>query len=117
MATPNINVKVTADTSKFHKELEVVENRLKAIREDWHASGPIGKLFTLFKGRCTFFAILFSTVGIILAFMGKLTPEFVALVGAIQALLVAHSLKEDMADLQTQKQQNQNTTVVNVETK
>jgi hypothetical protein len=49
----------------------------------------------MFNGTCRFFAVVFTTVGIILAFMGKLTAEYVALVGSIQALLVGHSIGQD----------------------
>lgn len=48
-----------------------------------------------FNGRCTFFAVVFTVCGIILAFQGKLTMQYVALVGSIQGLIVAHSAKED----------------------
>lgn len=90
---------VSLDTSLAHKELAVLEARVKRLKDNWYSIGPVGALFNFFKGRCTFFAILFSGVGIALAFMGKLTAEYVGLVGAIQALLVAHSVKEDMNDL------------------
>lgn len=48
-----------------------------------------------FNGTCRFYAFVFTVCGIILAFMGKLTAEYVALVSAIQALLVAHSMGQD----------------------
>jgi hypothetical protein len=73
-------------------------------------SGIVTPIFALFSGRCTFFALVFTGVGIMLSFRGKLTADYVALVGAIQALILAHSVKEDYADAQVQKQ---NTTVVN----
>ena len=53
------------------------------------------RIYGWFAGRCSFFALLFSLSGITLAFGGKLTVTFVSLVGAIQALIVAHSVKED----------------------
>lgn len=56
------------------------------------------KLCDMFNGRCTFFAVVFTVAGIILAFTGKLTSQYVLFVGAIQALLVAHSAKEDYHD-------------------
>jgi hypothetical protein len=71
------------------------------LRAELSAANPVNALFKLFMGRCTFFAVVFTVVGIILAFVGKLTAEFVALVGAIQALLVIHSTKEDLADLRS----------------
>jgi hypothetical protein len=51
--------------------------------------------FNLFGGRCTAFAVTFTVCGIILAFHGKLDMTYIAFVGAIQSLLVAHSWKED----------------------
>jgi hypothetical protein len=58
------------------------------------------RVFDFFCGRCTFFALLFAFAGVGLAFAGKLTADYVALVGAIQALLVAHSAKEDYHERQ-----------------
>lgn len=63
--------------------------------KDFYSSGLMGKLFTFCKGRNTFFALVFTAAGIVLAFEGKLTMQYVALVGAIQTLIVAHSVKED----------------------
>lgn len=53
------------------------------------------RLTDMFNGTCRFFAVVFTTCGIILAFKGKLTAEYVSLVGAIQLLLVAHSVGQD----------------------
>jgi TRAP-type C4-dicarboxylate transport system permease large subunit len=53
------------------------------------------KVYNFFGGRCTFFALLFITSGIALAFMGKLNGDYVAMAAATQTLLVAHSAKED----------------------
>lgn len=55
-------------------------------------------VFNFFGGRATTFAVTFALVGIGLAVHGKLTTEFVALVGAIQTMIVAHSFKEDYFD-------------------
>lgn len=88
-----------SDLKKFHDELDYAKKRIGFLRDDWKNGGPISAVFGFFNGRCTFFAILFSTVGITLAFKGKLTMEFTALVTVIQALLVAHSVKEDLNDL------------------
>jgi hypothetical protein len=76
------------------------------------AANPINATFNLFMGRCTFFACVFTLVGIVLAFLGKLTAEYVALVGAVQALLVVHSAKEDLADLRSATVTKVETTVV-----
>ncbi len=65
--------------------------------------------FGLWKGRCTFFAIVFSVVGLYgwLALNRDLT-SFALFAGAIQALLLAHSAKEDWNDRQhRQDQQDQ----------
>lgn len=88
-----------SDLQKFGKELNYAKKRIGALRDDWKNGGPVSAVFGFFNGRCTFFAILFSTVGITLAFKSKLTMEFTCLVTVIQALLVAHSVKEDMADV------------------
>ncbi len=52
-------------------------------------------IYNFFGGRATFFASVFTGAGIGLAFTDHLTGPFVALVGAVQALIVAHSAKED----------------------
>jgi hypothetical protein len=62
--------------------------------KEFYTSGLMGKVFCFFKGRATTFAIAFTVCGIILAFRGKLTTEYVALVTAIQSLIFAHSWKE-----------------------
>lgn len=55
----------------------------------------MGKVYAFAGGRSTFFALVFTAAGIGLAFTGHLTASYVSLVGAIQALIVAHSAKED----------------------
>jgi hypothetical protein len=62
--------------------------------------------FRLWMGRCTFFAIAFSVVGLYgwLVLNRDLT-SFALFAGAIQALLLAHSYKEDVAQQQQQNQQ------------
>jgi hypothetical protein len=60
----------------------------------------IAPLFNFLLGRATTFAIVFTTAGIALAFMGKLDANYVALVAAIQTLIFAHSVKEDYFDTQ-----------------
>ena len=63
----------------------------------------MNSIFKFFQGRHTAFGVFFSVFGTILAFMGKLTPEYVALVGAVQALVFAHSAKEAWEEYQAQK--------------
>ncbi|HZS43340.1 MAG TPA: hypothetical protein VFA52_03955 [Candidatus Paceibacterota bacterium] len=58
----------------------------------------VAPIFNLFSGRCTFFAIVFTVVGIKLALIGKLDANYALFVGAIQSLLVLHSWKEDIAE-------------------
>lgn len=64
--------------------------------------------FGLWKGRCTFFAIVFSIVGLYgwLVLSRDLT-SFALFAGAIQALLLAHSAKEDWNSQQQAQQQSQ----------
>ena len=81
--------------------------------------GPIGQMFTVFQGRSTFFAILFATIGIILAFKGKLDANYSLMVAAIQGMVVAGSIKESyvlikQAQLTNAINQPQVTNVTNV---
>lgn len=55
------------------------------------------RIYNWFCGRSTFFALFFAITGFVLALRGKLTADYVALIGAMQALIVAHSYKEDVA--------------------
>jgi hypothetical protein len=64
------------------------------LSDDIPRSAAMKKLFAFGCGRHTTFAIFFALAGTVLAFMGKLTGEYVALIGAIQTLVAAHSLKE-----------------------
>lgn len=68
---------------------------IKAEVKSYQGLGITASFFQFFQGRATCFGILFTVVGIILAFKHELTGDYVALVGAIQALVVGHSLKED----------------------
>ncbi len=58
-------------------------------------AGVIAPLFNMFQGRCTFFAIVFSIVGIIGWIKGKDLTSYALFVTAIQGLLVLHSWKEE----------------------
>lgn len=53
------------------------------------------KVYKWFGGTTRLYAMVFTAAGIALAFADKLTPTFVAFVAAIQALILAHSAKED----------------------
>ncbi len=81
--------------------LKTVETKAQDVLSKAKADlqlGIVGALFNFFQGRATTFAIVFTIVGIILAFKGKLDANFVALIAAIQALIVVHSWKEDVHD-------------------
>jgi hypothetical protein len=58
----------------------------------------LSSLFNIFMGRCTFFAVVFSAVGIIGWLHGRDLASYSLFVGSIQALLVVHSWKEDIRD-------------------
>ena len=75
-------------------------------------SSIVAPLFNLFMGRCTFFAIVFTVCGLIGFFRGKDLTSYSLFVGSIQALLVLHSWKSDIADQRAAQQQMQTTTVV-----
>ena len=66
-------------------------------------TGIMPALFNFFCGRATTFAIVFTAVGIVLAFKGKLDSNFVALVAAMQGLVFAHSWKEDVSEFKRAK--------------
>jgi len=74
-------------------------------------SSIVAPLFNLFMGRCTFFAIVFTIVGIIGWLKGRDLTSYALFVGSIQALLVVHSWKEDVND---QKQAQAQMQTVNV---
>ena len=61
-------------------------------------AGAIAPLFNMFQGRCTFFAIVFSIMGLIGWLKGKDLTSYALFVTAIQGLLVLHSWKEDIAE-------------------
>jgi hypothetical protein len=79
--------------------------------------GPVAAVFDFFQGRSTFFAIIFLIDGIILSAVaiwgivhGKdisglagVIGSLAAFMGSLQALLFAHSAKEDWVDLQRRK--------------
>lgn len=75
--------------------IDAGRREIAAIKKTYQGLGITASFFSFFQGRATTFAILFTVVGIILAFKGKLTGDYVALVGAVQTLVVGHSLKED----------------------
>ena len=88
-----------------------LRDRAVGVAQKAMQGGAVTSFFSFWNGRCTFFAILFSIVGIYgwLVLNRDLT-SFALFAGAMQALLVAHSAKEDY----TQMQQQQTTVVNNI---
>lgn len=90
-----------------------LENRIKGSL----TYGPIAAIFTFFQGRATTFAILFALVGLVLVGVGiwgfihhydlssyaSFVLAIAALNGSIQAMMFAHSCKEDWANLKQQQ--------------
>lgn len=56
----------------------------------------MNRVYSFFGGTSRFFAFFFAVSGTALAFRGKLTGDYVAMITALQALIVAHSVKEDL---------------------
>jgi hypothetical protein len=84
-------------------------DKLKTAEDSVGSSGITASFFNFFQGRATTFAIVFTVVGIILAFRGKLDGNYSLFVAAVQGLVFAHSCKEDWMSRQRQT----TTTVVN----
>lgn len=53
------------------------------------------RVYKFFGGTSRFYALVFTITGTVLAFEGKLTSVYVALIATLQTLIVAHSAKED----------------------
>lgn len=103
--------------------------QIAAIKSEF---GPMAALFTFFQGRSTFFAICFLIDGLILSALAvygilkgkdisQIAPIITSLgvfMGSLQALLFAHSCKEDWTEIQHRKldiqQQQLSVTVNNV---
>jgi hypothetical protein len=75
--------------------MELVSGVTVQKAKNVYTTGIVARLFNFFSGRHTAFAIFFAITGTVLAFIGKLTDSYVALITAIQALILAHSAKED----------------------
>ena len=60
------------------------------------------KIFNWANGRSTAFAAFFTGFGSLLAWCGKLTPTYIALVTAIQGNVDLHSVKEDYFSKKTE---------------
>ncbi|VVB51681.1 Uncharacterised protein [uncultured archaeon] len=85
-----------SEVDAIKKIMALPQAEYEVARQKFQQARPLFcRVTDMFNGTCRFFAVVFSTVGIILAFMGKLEANYVALVGAIQALLVTHSIGQD----------------------
>lgn len=106
-----------------------LDTKLEAIKDRVSGSipyGPVAAVFTFFQGRATTFGILFAAMALALGVAGvygflhgrDLTSyaSFVlsmsAMMGAIQAMVFAHSCKEDWASLRQQQIRQQNVNAV-----
>jgi hypothetical protein len=96
----------------------------RKLQEDIHRAivaykglGVVASFFSFWQGRATFFGILFAGVGVAFAVVGvwgfihgrdltsfaSFVASMAALLGAIQAMIFAHSTKEDWIELQHRK--------------
>jgi hypothetical protein len=94
-------------------EIHKIENRIQGSM----GYGPIAAIFTFFQGRATTFAILFAATGVVLTVVAiwgflhhydlssfaSFVLALAALNGSIQAMMFAHSCKEDWANLRQQQ--------------
>lgn len=55
----------------------------------------MGRIFTFFCGRTTFFAAALLVSGIVLVLLHRLDAAFVALAGVIQALITFRAVSDD----------------------
>ena len=55
-------------------------------------------IFNWFSGRTTFFAFWFFVIGVILAFLGKLTGQYIAMAGGLQTILTLRAISEDIKE-------------------
>lgn len=69
-----------------------IEAKAKVAATTW---SPIVKLYELCGGLSEFFAIVFGTAAIILAFRGKLDGNFALTITSIQGLLCGHDAMDD----------------------
>ena len=53
------------------------------------------RIYDFCGGKSTFFALVFTGFGVGLSFRGELTSAYVALVGAVQALIVGRAIADD----------------------
>lgn len=58
------------------------------------------------------FAIYFTVMGTILEWFNKLDPNFIMLIGAVQALVIGHSIKEDYFAAKVKENENKTPVIV-----
>jgi hypothetical protein len=113
----------------IRKDVQKVESQV----EGSSTYGPVAAFFTFWQGRATTFGILFALVSLVLtgvaiwgfihgrdlSSLASFALAVAALNGSIQAMVVAHSCKEDWAQIKQQaitQQVVQNTPVTVVTT-
>jgi hypothetical protein len=74
------------------ERLRAMLNKILSFLKQFTSLAPI---FNFIGGRHTVFAIFFAGTGFYLELHGKLTTDYVGLITALQALVLAHSAKED----------------------
>jgi len=74
--------------------------KIIAVTQNAVQGGVATAFFNFFMGRCTFAAICFSIAGVYGWLHGRDLTSFALFVTAIQGLLVLHSWKEDIAERQ-----------------
>lgn len=73
-------------------DVNQIENKVKIAATTW---SPIVKMYELCGGLSEFFALVFGTAAIVLAFRGKLDGNFAVTITAIQGLLCGHDAMDD----------------------
>ena len=75
--------------------VSVIKTVIQKISDD----GVAAPFFGLFMGRCTFAAIMFSIFVVYGWLHGRDLTSYALFVTAVQGLLVLHSYKEDVAEM------------------
>lgn len=89
----------------------------RAKRAEQDATGIMPAFFGFFQGRTTFFSIIYGVIGAVFAVvavwcvlhgrdvsgLSSVILAFATFLGALQAMLVTHSAKEDWIELQHRK--------------
>lgn len=74
---------------------KTIQTDIQKVNAIYRGLGVTASVFSFFQGRATFFALLFSIVGIIGLFKHYDLTSFALLVGAIFTGVIGHSIKED----------------------